>query len=52
MTIKIDWVLNDQLAVGAAPRKINDLEVLISFSNKQIVNNFEQRKFKYVANAY
>ncbi len=52
MTIKIDWVLNDQLAIGAAPRDNNDLDVLkkygfvwiFSLCSKEEINvevNFE-----------
>ena len=52
MTIKIDWVLNDQLAIGAAPRDNNDLKVLkksgfvwiFSLCSKEEINvevNFE-----------
>ena len=28
MSIKIDWVLNNKLAIGAAPRDMRDLEEL------------------------
>ncbi len=52
MSIKIDWVLNDQLAIGAAPRDNNDLDVLkkygfvwiFSLCSKEEINvevNFE-----------
>ena len=52
MTIKIDWVLNDQLAIGAVPRDNNDLRVLkkygfvwiFSLCSKEEINvevNFE-----------
>ena len=52
MTIKIDWVLKDQLAIGAVPRDNNDLEVLkkygfvwiFSLCSKEEINvelNFE-----------
>ena len=52
MTIKINWVLNDQLAIGAVPRDNNDLELLkkygivwiFSLCSKEEINveiNFE-----------
>lgn len=53
MAIKINWVLNNQLAVGPAPRKIDDIKVLknnrirwiLSLCSKSEVNvevNYEE----------